>query len=200
MPKGPGDPPKIELDPDLDPWDQQPTETTNRYGQFVTFRDLGPRRTIKVAAEQMGRNYRNMRGVAAGFRWWERAQAWDKERDRLHQEGWLEERRKAAENDAKLLGAALAKVAQRLENLEPDDMTVGDMTRMLDVVMRNRRQLFGDPTSTIALTGPDGDPLTIYMAEFTQMPPDQRRVAIAELGRQALRRQAAIAGVDDDDQ
>jgi hypothetical protein len=95
-----------------------------------------------------------VRDVAAACKWRERAEAYDRHLDQLYEATWLEERRKAAEVDAKLLGAAVGKIAQRLTSLDAGKLTTGDLIRLLDVSMRHRRILFGDPATT--LLAPDG--------------------------------------------
>jgi hypothetical protein len=190
----------LDLDPDLDPWERQPGETVRRHSQFAVYRDLGRVRTLTKVAETLTLNAGYVRQVSAAMRWVERAEAWDRHRDVLAQTQWLEERRKAAENDAKLLGAVIAKIAGRLPSLKPEDLSVGDLVRLLDVTLKHRRALFGDPQMTVALTGPGGDPLTVQLAEFSQMGAEQRRQAIEDMVAAVRRRVDAAAGIDDDDE
>lgn len=191
--------PPIALDADLEPWEHQLGETPKRYSQFCDYRDLGRARTLRKVADTLALNDRYVRAVSAEFRWVERAEAFDLNRDRLHEAAWLEERRKAAENDAKLLGAFVGKLADRLRTLKTEDLSTGDAIRLLDVTMRHRRALFGDPTATIAVTGPGGDPLTVQLAELSGMTSEQRQSAIAALVETVQRRSSASDAVDDDD-
>ncbi|WP_030236806.1 hypothetical protein [Streptomyces sp. NRRL S-350] len=190
----------ITLTATLDPWERQPGESARKHGQFVTYRDLGRARTLVKAAEKLTLAPGHVRNVAAEFRWRERVEAWDRHLDRLYEATWLEERRKAAESDAKILGAAIGKLAQRLGTLRADDLSPGDFIRLLDVTMRQRRVLFGDPTETIAITGGQGgNPLAAQLAAFAQMPEEQRRKQLSDLAESVNRRLAAIDGADDED-
>ncbi|MGA5497723.1 hypothetical protein ACPCSP_25500 [Streptomyces cinereoruber] len=191
--------PPITLSPTLDPWEPQDGESARRHGQFITYRDIGRTRTLQKAAEALQIHPVNVRKAAAQFRWRERAEAWDRHLDRLYEAAWVEERRKAAESDARILGAVVGKLAQRLGTLNAAEMTIGDFTRMLDVAMRHRRVLFGDPEATIAVTGPGGNPLAVQLAEFAQMPAEQRRARIEDLAAAVQRRTQALHGGDDDD-
>ncbi|QKW06946.1 hypothetical protein HUT18_11610 [Streptomyces sp. NA04227] len=191
--------PPISLSPTLDPWEQQPDETARKHGQFVTYRDLGRTRTLQKAAEGLQLHPVTVRKAAATYRWRERADSWDRHLDRLYEAGWVEERRKAAETDARILGAAVGKLAQRLGTLDAGSMSVGDFIRLLDVAMRHRRVLFGDPAATIAVTGTGGNPLAVQLAEFAQMPPEQRRVRLAGLAASVSRRVRAVDGDDEED-
>ncbi|MGW1989592.1 hypothetical protein [Embleya sp. NPDC001921] len=190
----------LRLDPALDPWERQPGESARRHGQFMTYRDLGRARTLVKAAETLTLAPGHVRNVAAESRWRDRAEAWDRHLDRLYEATWLEERRRAAETDAKILGAAIGKLAQRLGTLNAAELSPGDFIRLMDVAMRHRRTLFGDPTATIAITGQGGNPLAAQLAEFAQMPEEQRRVRLAELTASVTRRLRAVDGDDDEDE
>ncbi|WTW95412.1 hypothetical protein OG216_19410 [Streptomycetaceae bacterium NBC_01309] len=190
--------PPITLDTALDPWERQPRETPRKHGQFATYRDLGRARTLTKTAERLTLAYGHVKNLAAEYRWRERAESWDRHLDQIYEAEWLEERRKAAEADARILGAAIGKLAQRLGTLRAEEMSVGDFIRLMDVAMRHRRVLFGDPTETIAVTGHGGNPLAVQLAEFAQMPPEQRRVRLADLAAAVTRRVNAVDGDDDD--
>lgn len=192
--------PPITLAPTLDPWERQPRESARKHGQFVTYRDLGRARTLAKAAENLTLAYGHVKNVAAEYRWRERVEAYDRHLDRLYEATWLEERRRAAETDAKILGAAIGKLAQRLGTLRADDLSPGDFIRLMDVAMRHRRVLFGDPTETIAVTGQGGNPLAVQLAEFAQMPEELRRVRLADLAETVTRRLRAVDGSEDDDE
>lgn len=189
----------ITLDPALDPWERQPKESLKRYAQYCDYRDQGRTRTLRKSAESLALADGYVRDVAAAFKWRDRVEAYDRHLDRLYEASWVEERRKAAENDSKILGAAVGKLAQRLGTLDANSLNNGDFVRLLDVAMRHRRALFGDPQATIAVTGQGGGPLSIHLAEFTQMPPEQRRVRLADLAASVDRRVRAVSGGDDDD-
>ncbi|MFD3848162.1 hypothetical protein ACFWVB_20015 [Streptomyces microflavus] len=190
--------PPVTLAPDIDPWEKQPGETAARHGKFIVYRDLGRARTLTKAAGSLTLAYGHVRNLAVEGRWRERVEAWDRHQDLLYEATWLEERRKGAETDAKILGAAIGKLAQRLQTLRAEDLSPGDFIRLMDVAMRHRRVLFGDPTETIALTGQGGTALGLQLAEFAKMPPEVRRTRLANLAASVNRRLAAVDGGDDD--
>ncbi|WP_432001613.1 hypothetical protein [Streptomyces sioyaensis] len=140
-----------------------------------------------------------VRKTSAEFRWLERAEAYDRHLDKLYEAMWLEERRKAAEADAKILGAAIGKVAQRLPSLNAQEMSASDVIRLMDVAMRHRRVLFGDPTDTVVVAGQPSSPLAGKLAEFADLPADQRHARLADLAAAVTRRVQAVDGLDDDD-
>lgn len=192
--------PPINLDLDIDPWERQPNETPHKYGQFAAYRDIGRTRTLTEAAQRLTLAYGHVRNLAAQYRWRERVEAYDRHLDRQYEAMWLEERRKAAETDAKILGAAIGKLAQRLGSLRADELSAGDFIRLMDVAMRHRRVLFGDPTETIAVTGEGSNALAQQFAEFAQMSPDLRRSRLAELAASVNQRIKAVDGNDDEEE
>ncbi|MDQ0683600.1 hypothetical protein QFZ56_002563 [Streptomyces achromogenes] len=98
------------------------------------------------------------------------------------------------------MGAAIGKLAQRLGTLRADEPSAGDFIRLMDVAMRHRRVLFGDPTETIAVTGNGSNPLAQQFAEFAQMPPEQRRARLADLAASVNQRIKAVDGGDDEEE
>ncbi|MFI1507611.1 hypothetical protein [Streptomyces sp. NPDC020597] len=192
--------PPITLNPELDPWERQPNETPHKHGQFATYKDLGRTRTLTEAAQRLTLAYGHVRNLAAQYRWRERVEAYDRHLDRQYEAMWLEERRKAAENDAKILGAAVGKLAQRLQTLRADELSAGDFIRLMDVAMRHRRVLFGDPTETIAVTSEGTTALAQHFADFAEMSPEQRRSRLGELAASVNQRIKAVHGSDDEDE
>lgn len=191
--------PALDLDPDLDPWDRQPGETTTRYAQFRTYVDDGRKRTLRKVAETLTRNQGYVRQVSTAYQWVIRAEAYDRWRDQQDELIWVDARRRAAQDDATILDAAVRKIAERIRSLNPADLTPSDLVRLLDVTMRHRRGLFGDPVATVAITGAGGDPITVQLAEYAQMSADARRDAVVGLADEVRRRAAAAAGGIDDE-
>ncbi|MFJ3249093.1 hypothetical protein [Streptomyces sp. NPDC086782] len=192
---------RITLDPTLDPWERQPGETAKRHARFVVFRDLGLTRTLAKASNELALSYSHVRALAAEYRWQDRAASWDAHQQRQYTAEVEEERRKAARDDAKILRVMTGMVGQALPHIQQQvaSMSVMEFTRFVETTMRLRRNLFGDPTETIAVTGPGGDPLTVQLHEFQQMPPEQRRVRLAELAASVARRAQALDGADDEE-
>ncbi|MFI9418068.1 hypothetical protein [Streptomyces werraensis] len=192
---------RITLDPSLDPWERQPGETAKRHGQFLTFRDQGIARSLSATADVLNWTHRTAQVTATRFRWQERVAAWDTHLSRQYAAEMEEERRRAAREDVKVLRIMTGMIGQalpRVQTLAPD-MTLAEFTRFVDTTMKWRRTLLGDPTATIAVTGPGGDPLSVQIEEFAALPPEQRRVRLAELAATVARRAQATDGSDDED-
>jgi len=195
----PADLTPLTLDPDTEPWERQPGETVKRFGQFTVYRDAGRVRTLRRAAEALALAPSYVRDVAAAYHWTSRADRWDRHRDQLHEAAWLDARREAAKRDASVLDDAMTKLADRLTTLDPTELGPPDLIRGLDMVLKHRRQLYGDPYP-VTLTGPAGGPvqLDIKTEAFVAMPDEQRRAELRRMAEDVLRRAAAAAGEDDD--
>jgi len=176
----------IRLDPACSPWDRQPDESLTRHAQFCVYRDMGRSRSLRKVAENLTKNERYVRDIAAAYRWRERVEAYDRHLDQLYEATWVEERRKAAEADARILGAGIGKLAQRLPSMNPAELSPGDMIRLMDVTIRHRRALFGDPASTVdpeaaaqqaRITEEQG----MLLAQVIRRSTDALREAVAEL-------------------
>lgn len=189
----------ITLDPGIDQWERQPGETPKKYAQFLAYRDLGLTRTLTEAAEKLTLAYGHVRNLASWYRWQERADAWDAHQARLYVATLEEERRRAAKSDATILRAMTGMLGQALPNMDPTRMTWTEFTRLAETTMRLRRNLFGDPTETIAVTGAGGDPLAVQVNAFAELPAEQRRATLGEMAASVMRRLRALDGADDED-
>lgn len=163
------------------PWDRQDDEPEKAYSYFALYRDLGRTRTVAKAAAEVHKSRDYLHKLASTWRWVQRAQAWDREQDRLYSEGLAERRRDMAERHARIASALQAKIVARLQSLDPAKLTPNDIARWLEVATRVERLALGLPDSTTAHTGPDGGPI---QAEVSQMSEEQRaeffRALIAE--------------------
>jgi hypothetical protein len=63
------------------PWARQPEESLEAFQWFVVYRDL-PNRSVLEAARVAEKPAKSFHGLAAKFRWQERAASWDNEVDR----------------------------------------------------------------------------------------------------------------------
>lgn len=174
-------------EPEVLPWDRQHREPEKAYGYFALYRDLGRTRTVAKVAEQVHKSRDYLHKLATTWKWVQRAQAWDREEDRLYVEGLAEQRRDMAKRHARIAGALQAKIVARLQSLDVSKLTPGDVARWLEVATRVERLALGLPDSTTAHTGPDGGPIR---AEVEAMTEQQR----ADFFRALMAEAAARAG------
>ncbi|MBO0819608.1 MAG: hypothetical protein J2P26_02025 [Nocardiopsaceae bacterium] len=193
----------IRLDPDKNPWERQPGESDKRYGHFTAYRDLGRRRTLAQAAENLALHPAYVRALAAAGQWQVRAAAWDAHQDELFALELADTRRRAARNDARLLDAVIHRVAQALQTVDPTVLTPNEMIRCMDVALRHRRLLLGDATDNTHLTisGPGGGAIQVEMDRFKELPAEAQDAQIHQLVQATQRRLRAVnaTSLDDDE-
>ncbi len=86
------------------PWERARDESAPAHEAFLCYRDLGPRRTFRVAAAEVGKHESLIRRWAKRHRWRDRVWAWD-----LHQ----------ARQDEKVVRQHReARLRERLEDLD----------------------------------------------------------------------------------
>lgn len=156
-----GDAPITLTDDGRDMWDQQLGESDVQYGRFNDYRLMGRGRSVRAVAEGIGKSPSYLHNIAHRYRWRERAHAWDTEEDRLFLEKLSDERRRMVDEHLKLSRSMLAKVAQRLKGLDPEDLTPADLSRWAQVLTQIQRQALGEPDRVAVSGTPGAAPITV---------------------------------------
>lgn len=137
---------------EAEPWERQPGESTKAYSAFVAYRDIGPRRSYRQIPAVHGT-------VSVLWRWgdrWKwtaRATAWDDERRRIEQEAARQEVDDMRRRHATVANVAIVKAAQRLQTIEPAELSPRDAAALLDLGVKIERLSRGDPTQIHELQG-----------------------------------------------
>lgn len=188
-------------EPALLPWDRQSNEPGRVYSYFGIYRDMGRTRTVAKVATEVHKSRDYLHKVATTWRWVHRARAFDTEQDRQYGELLGERRKDMAERHARIAAALQGKIVTRLQSLDAQKLTPGDLARWLEVATRVERLALGLPDSTTAHTGPDGGPI---QAEVAEMPEDARtaffRALVAEAQQRAGVHNGREPGDDDEEE
>jgi hypothetical protein len=182
-----------ELSP---PREQQPKESARAYGAFCTYRDLGPCRSLKAAAEAFYRtsaepsakSRRRPKGTArhfekwsAAFHWVERVAAWDRHLDAEARQAQEKACREMAQRHAKEAQGLQAKALERLRSLRPEELGPVDVLRFFVEAAKLERLALGQPDcyQLQELTGPAGGPVVLNIVEevVTRAPTASARTA-----------------------
>lgn len=135
-----------------DPWEQRETETNAAFAAFAFYRDMGPRRSIRTAAKEAGKN-----GAQGQWGLWSRTYDWvgrcrdfDRENDRqavAAMRALMVDRQAATtELQHEIADAMLRKGLERLKAVDVDKIPEKDLPRWLDVGVKIARQAVGLPT------------------------------------------------------
>jgi hypothetical protein len=131
-------------------WEQQPKESSRAYGAFCAYRDLGPRRSLRAAAEAFyGRSSAALESQvdkwSRAFGWVERVGAWDRHLDAEARKAQEESRREMVERHIREARALQAKALERLRALCPEELGPADLLRYIVEAAKLERLALGEP-------------------------------------------------------
>jgi hypothetical protein len=131
-------------DTDVDqPWLRIDGETAKAFEAFKVYRDLGPTRSIAKAAQKLGKAAVTLHAWSSRNDWVIRADAWDREDDRLFLVEVAEQKKSVARRHVNIAQMAQTKIIQRLQALDPDDLTPSQLIRWLEVTAKIERAALG---------------------------------------------------------
>lgn len=148
------------------PWERQPGESDKAYAAFCRYRGLPPaKRSIYAASldgeeegsEKVSKGQRiaptyHLRW-SARYHWPERAKSWDDHLDQINREAQEKARREMGERHATLAVQMQEKLLARLKELDPADLSPGDVAKWLDAAVKVERLSRGEPTDIQTVTG-----------------------------------------------
>jgi len=135
---------KLELDPGLDAWEQQPGELPRNYGLFSMYRDHGRLRSVaQIAGMSPVITYPAMARVARFGLWAERAALWDVEQDRITAVRLQGDREEMAKRHMKTAGLLMEKALARLATLDVNKISPHALILMIDTAARIERAALG---------------------------------------------------------
>lgn len=192
----------IDLDPDREPWDQQPREASKQYERFLCFRGLGRMRSLTTTNKVLTEigdelTYGYIRIQSHIYRWTERAQAWDRHQDELDRDRTIQARRDMIDRHQKIAGALAKKALEALRVLQATDLDPADVVRFLKLATDLEVRAIGEPHQTIAVTGPAGGP--ILTEDITHLTDEERRMRLKEVASELARR-AGLKTIENDNE
>ena len=114
-------------------WDRQPNETPKAFAAFSLYRDLPAIDRTVQAALDAGRKkdakgtHRGWQRWAANYDWRNRAAEHDSDLAGRRRERMAKELERAQDEAVTLVRAALAKVKERVEGMEPEELAAGQI-------------------------------------------------------------------------
>lgn len=143
----------------MDPWERQPCDNEASYAAFLRYRDQGPGRKLSLAGvtPQQLLDWHNAHG------WRERVAAYDRMMDQAAIEARKAKAAQAAETQDEdhraILGDARALVRLEMEkrikdclaNPDTPTMSIAEMHKLLDTVVKLERTQVGKPTEITRL-------------------------------------------------
>ncbi|MFI6326590.1 hypothetical protein ACIBG8_54340 [Nonomuraea sp. NPDC050556] len=139
-------PNQILLGTDRELWERQSGESERQYSRFAMYRDLGRARTVKQCAELVNLAHGTAHNAAHRFRWRERAEAWDRQQDKIFLAQLAAKRRELMDTEAKIANGVLRHVIGRLSRLtsqDVDEMDLWQVARSGDTALKWLRDAYG---------------------------------------------------------
>jgi hypothetical protein len=131
-------------------WERLPGETSGAYTAFCAFRDYGAERNIRKAVDSFEKDetmrekrYRVWRNWSTKFRWQERAADYDKYTERLKQAELRKTIEAQGELHRKVTGKMLDVVSKKLDTMNPEDLTQGNVTEWVQAAIKAEREIAG---------------------------------------------------------
>jgi len=147
-----------------EPWERREEETTVAFEAFATYRDMGLKRSCDRVAKQLGKSNTLIERWCTRHEWVDRSAAWDARLDEQARESVVDQVREMAERHIKLARGFLSKVAERLLQLRPEELTPTEVIRWGEVAVRLERMSMGevaDGVKKVEVTGADGGPIQV---------------------------------------
>ena len=133
------------------PFERQEKETEKAFEAFSTYRDLGSDRSLAKVGEKLGKSKTLIERWSSQNDWVERVKAYDYEMDRQALKQEEKKRRDMAKRHANYATVFQQKVLERLQTMNPAELSTGDMIRWFEVAVKIERLSRGEPTDISSL-------------------------------------------------
>ena len=145
---------------DRKPWERQPGETAKAFAAFLLYRDL-PAVDRSVAAA-WGRRLggKQWERWCTAHDWVNRAAEHDSDLASRRRERMEKELDRAKDDAAVLIRALLAKVAERIQGMDAEELAAGQIPAALRTLIELELKVLGYE-DRVAVTGKDGGPVKV---------------------------------------
>ena len=131
-------------------WERLPGETTLAYSAFCSFRDLGPERNVRKAVDcfekdetKREKRIKVWRNWSTQYRWRERAADFDRYIEKLKQEELRKTIEAQGEKHREVTGKMLDVVSRKLDTMNPEDLTQGNVSEWVQAAIKAEREAAG---------------------------------------------------------
>jgi hypothetical protein len=139
----------------MTPWERLDTEGAKAFEAFALYRDLGPsERSVREVARRLNKSATLIGKWSGQHAWVERCVAWDAEQDRIRRDAMAKEAELMGERHARLARRVLDLAAQRIDALDPNDLPVHQLARLMAEASKLERLALGEPSDRIETSAP----------------------------------------------
>lgn len=171
------------------PWERQPGESAKAYHAFCIYRDMPPReRSLRAVSARLKGQSGKAKKVSTNvylwsrdWSWQERAKAWDEERERQEREAELEAIKEMRRRHAKEAVALQTKALERLQMMDPDELSPESVLRFIVEAAKLERISRGEPETIQEQRGGWVDAvLAVWERRRKQIEQEQRTESVGE--------------------
>ena len=141
-------------------WERQPNETAKAYAAFLVYRDLPAIGRSVAAAWGRKKGGKQWERWCTSHDWVNRAAEHDSDFASRRRERMEKELDRAKDDAAVLIKATLAKVKERIEGMDPEDLAAGQIPAALRTLIELELKVLGYE-DRVAVTGKDGGPVKV---------------------------------------
>ena len=145
---------------ELKPWEKQPGETAKAYAAFLLYRDLPAVDRSVAAAWGRKKGRKRVERWCTAHDWVNRAALNDADLASRRRERMAKEMERAQDDMFTLARAALAKVAERIKGVNPEELAAGQIPAALRTLFELELKALGYE-DRVELTGKDGGPVKV---------------------------------------
>ena len=131
-------------------WEKLKGESFQNYSAFCVYRDMGAERSVRKAVESVETDKRKImkrydvwRGWSSQYRWKERAADYDKHLERLKQTELRKLIEALGEKHRAVAGKMLDVVSKKLDIMNPEELTQGNVTEWMSTAIKAEREAVG---------------------------------------------------------
>ena len=147
-------------------WERQPSETPKAFAAFGLYLNIPPLgRSVRAAVESFRQNggkasVRNWETWSSLYNWRNRAAEHDSDLASRRRERMAQELEWAHDDAFVLIQATLAKVKERIEGVDPEELSAGQIPAALRTLIELEFKVLGYE-DRVVLTGKDGGPVKV---------------------------------------
>ena len=131
-------------------WERLKGETSLAFAAFSVFRDFGPERSVRKAVDSIekeegvrAKRYNVWRNWSYQYRWKERAAEFDKYIEKLKQAELRKTIEAQGEQHRKVTGKMLDVVSKKLDTMNPEELSQGNVTEWVQTAIKAEREAAG---------------------------------------------------------
>ncbi len=121
-------------------------ESQKAFEAFTIYRDMGPTRSLVKVGQTLAKTRQNLNRWSSQFQWVERCDRYDEHMDRIALLEQEDARRAMAREHIELANAMLEKVAQRLADLDPEQISPAQIPNYIQTAVNIERLAIGEST------------------------------------------------------